>query len=87
MADTLVQVVGISAGIITAGSMLPQLIKIIKEKKVESISIWMVLTLVTGVCLWTFYGFLKEDWTIILTNFFSLLINIVLFVLRIKYKK
>lgn len=87
MADTLVQVVGISAGIITAGSMLPQLIKIIKEKKVESISIWMVLILVTGVCLWTFYGFLKEDWTIILTNFFSLLINIVLFVLRIKYKK
>ncbi len=82
-----IQIVGVSAGVITAISMLPQLIKIIKEKKVENISIWMVIILITGLSLWVFYGILKKDAIIIITNLFSLLVNFILFGLRIKYKK
>jgi MtN3 and saliva related transmembrane protein len=87
MTDTLIQVTGITAGCITALSALPQLIKVFKEKKVEDISLWTLIVLITGLGLWTMYGFLKDDIPILATNLFSLLINVMLIGLRIKYKK
>ena len=87
MTNTIIQLTGIVAGSITALSMLPQLIKIIKEKKVEDISIWMLIALIIGLVFWTFYGFLKHDIPILVTNSFSLLVNFILIGLRIKYKK
>lgn len=87
MTDTIIQLTGIVAGSITALSMLPQLIKIIKEKKVEDISIWMLIALIIGLVFWTFYGFLKHDIPILVTNSFSLLVNFILIGFRIKYKK
>jgi len=87
MTDTLIKMVGITAGGITALSMVPQLIKIIKEKKVEDISIWMLIALLTGLGFWALYGFLKHDIPILVTNLISLVINFILMGLRIKYKK
>jgi MtN3 and saliva related transmembrane protein len=86
MTDILIQVTGITAGCITALSALPQLIKIIKEKKAEDISLWTLIVLITGLGLWTFYGFLKDDIPILATNLFSLLINVTLVFLKLKYK-
>lgn len=82
----LVQVVGIAAGVLTATSLLPQVIKIIKEKKSEDVSLFMLLILLAGIALWIVYGILRDDIPIIATNSFSFLINIVLIVLRTKYK-
>jgi len=87
MTDTIIQVTGIMAGSITAFSTLPQVIKIIKEKKVEAISIWMLILLITGLGFWALYGFFKDDIFILVTNLFSLLVNFILIGLRIKYKK
>jgi len=87
MTDTIIQLTGITAGSITALSMLPQLIKIVREKKVEDISLWMLIALITGLCFWTLYGFLKHDIPILVTNLFSLVINFILVGLRLKYKK
>jgi MtN3 and saliva related transmembrane protein len=81
------QVIGIVAGVFTATSMLPQLIKVIKEKKAGDISLLMLVVLLTGISLWIVYGVLKKDWPIIGTNAFSLLINIFMIIYGIKYKK
>jgi len=43
--------------------------------------------LITGLSLWTLYGFLKDDIPILATNLFSLLINVMLVFLRLKYKQ
>jgi len=80
------QWIGIIAGILTASSMLPQVVKIWKEKKAEEISLLMLLVLLSGIALWIVYGVMKKDFPIIVTNAFSLLVNIALMVLRIKYK-
>jgi MtN3 and saliva related transmembrane protein len=45
------QYVGIVAGILTGVSLLPQLIKIIKEKKANSISFGMLAVLLAGLCV------------------------------------
>lgn len=79
------QIVGIAAGVLTAVSMLPQLIKIVKEKKAEDVSIIMLVVLISGLILWTVYGFMRDDMPIIITNCFSVLVNASLLVLRIKY--
>jgi len=66
--------------------LLPQLVKTIKEKKANSISLGMLAVLLAGLCVWIVYGFLKKDYPIIVTNSFSLLTNIVMVVLTAKYK-
>jgi MtN3 and saliva related transmembrane protein len=79
------QIVGIAAGILTAISMLPQLIKMVKEKKAEDVSITMLLVLMAGLAMWIAYGILRQDWPIIVTNSFSLLVSITTAILRVKY--
>lgn len=80
------KIVGISAGILTGASMLPQVIKMVKEKKASQVSIFMLLILISGLSLWIWYGIIKQDWPIILTNVFSLTLNVIMVVLRYKYR-
>ena len=79
-------VIGIVAGIFTSTSLLPQLIKIIKEKKVEELSAGMFISLMIGIILWVVYGILRDDMPIIITNSFSILLNICILFLRYKYR-
>lgn len=66
--------------------MLPQLIKLIKEKKANDISLVMLITLIAGLITWVWYGIKKEDWIIIISNGFSVLINILVLILSLIYK-
>lgn len=84
---TFTTVVGLLASIGTSVSLLPQLFKIIKEKQAEAISLGMLLVLFAGLSLWIWYGILQKDMILIIANAFSLLINIILAILTIKYKK
>jgi len=79
--------IGIFAGICTCVSLLPQLLKIIKEKKAENISYWMLFILLTGVGTWAWYGVLRDDLPIIITNSVSFLINTLVIIFTIKYKQ
>ncbi|RYE37340.1 MAG: hypothetical protein EOP48_28925, partial [Sphingobacteriales bacterium] len=65
---------------------LPQLIKIIKEKKADDISYLMLFTLLCGLGGWIWYGILKEDYPIIVTNSFSFLVNTVIIFFTFKYQ-
>jgi MtN3 and saliva related transmembrane protein len=79
-------IVGIVAGILTSVSLLPQLIKIIREKKAQNISYLMLVVLLAGLGCWVWYGVLREDVPIIVTNSFSFLINSLVIFFTIKYK-
>jgi MtN3 and saliva related transmembrane protein len=82
---TFILIIGITAGVLTAASMLPQVFKTLKTKKAENVSPSMLIILICGVGLWFFYGILKNDLPIILTNGFSVLINLCMLFLRWKY--
>lgn len=79
--------IGLGASICTGISLLPQLLKIIKEKKASDISYRMLLILFCGLSLWIWYGVQKDDWIIIIANAVSLLINSTIFFLNHKYPK
>ena len=80
------QLIGLAAGICTASSLIPQVIKTIKEKRAEEVSLLMLFVLMAGLILWIIYGFKRNDMPIIITNSFSLLVNITMVFLRIRYK-
>jgi|KBSSwiStaDraftv2_1062776.scaffolds.fasta_scaffold1356211_2 MtN3 and saliva related transmembrane protein len=78
--------VGLFAGICTAISLLPQLVKIIREKKANAISYGMLSILMLGLIAWIAYGVIKTDYPIIITNSLSLALNILIVIFTIKYK-
>ncbi|MCS4305583.1 MULTISPECIES: SemiSWEET transporter [unclassified Chryseobacterium] len=78
---------GIIAGVLTSISMIPQLIKVIREKNVEDISLLMLLVLISGLSLWVWYGFMKDELPIILSNSFAVLVNISLLICYTIYNK
>jgi len=79
--------VGIAAGVFTTASLMPPLIKLIKEKKPEEAPIGMLVVLLVGLGIWIYYGILNKDWPIIITNCLSFLQNVTMLVLSWRYKK
>jgi MtN3 and saliva related transmembrane protein len=82
----LTQWIGIAAGIFTASSMLPQLVKTVREKKAQEISVVMLIVLISGVALWIVYGYMKDDLPIMATNSVSLTINLLMIFFRVRYR-
>lgn len=81
------EILGIVAGTLTSVSMLPQLIKVIKEKNADDLSWVMILVLIVGLSLWVWYGCLKEELPIIFSNAFAVVVNIGLLIGCFLYKK
>lgn len=79
-------IIGTIAGILTSISMLPQLIKVVREKEVENLSWGMIVVLLSGVLLWVVYGVMKNELPIIVSNAFSVLVNLTLLIYYFKYK-
>ena len=80
-------IIGVAASTFSAASLVPQLVKVIKEKEAENISMGMLVVLFIGLGLWLYYGIIKKDIIIIASNAFSLAINFILAVFTMKYKK
>lgn len=80
-------IVGIAASVFTSTALLPQLIKILREKKADDISLVMLGVLFTGLSLWIWYGFIKQDLIIIIANVLAVIINLLSGVLTIYFKR
>ena len=80
-------ILGLVAGGITSVAMLPQLIKVLKNKDVEDLSLLMMLFLIIGLSLWVWYGFIKDELPIILSNAFAVLVNVSLLISYFMYRK
>ncbi len=77
---------GLLAGGLTTASFVPQVWKIWKTKSAKDVSLTMFVAFCVGVCLWLTYGFIKQDWAILVTNGVTLLLGLAILVMKIKYK-
>ncbi|MEO1377504.1 MAG: SemiSWEET transporter [Cyanobacteria bacterium J06635_10] len=80
-------IVGLLAATLTTSAFLPQMIKTWQTKSAKDVSYAMLITFITGVFLWLIYGILRQDMAIILANAFTLLFNLTILYLKIKYGK
>lgn len=78
--------IGVAASTFTSLALLPQLVKIVREHKAGDVSTGMLGILLTGLVLWIYYGALKGDWIIIISNSVAVLINVATTVLTYVFK-
>jgi MtN3 and saliva related transmembrane protein len=81
-----VTILGLSAGTITTIAFLPQVIKVWKSKSAKDVSFVMLITFCIGVFLWLVYGILRQDVAVIAANLVTLILNLIIVWLKIKYK-
>ncbi len=75
--------VGAAAAICSMASFAPQAWKIIKTRDTEAISGKMYILTVAAFALWMSYGFMRDDWALILPN--AVCLALASFVLTMKY--
>lgn len=77
--------IGFSAGALTSLAYVPQILKILRERSAEDISVKTMLVLGTGLSLWIVFGLAKGDAPIILGNTISLLLVATVLGLKFRY--
>jgi MtN3 and saliva related transmembrane protein len=79
-------ILGYTAGAITTLTFLPQVLKTWKEKSAKNVSLLMFVIAFVNEVMWIIYGFLKNDWVIILTNIIMIVFCSIMIALKLKYK-
>ena len=57
-----------AAATLTTVAFIPQAIKALRERDTHSLSLGMYIIFTAGVALWGVYGWLREDWAILIAN-------------------
>ena len=84
MIEIAVDAFGYSAACLTTVAFLPQVIKTIRSRKTDEISLVMYILFCTGVLCWLIYGVLIADIPLIIANGITLLLALVILCLKIK---
>ncbi|MBW6520182.1 MAG: SemiSWEET transporter [Desulfoarculaceae bacterium] len=77
--------IGLIAAICTTASFLPQVVKILRSKRTNDVSLLMYAILTTGLFLWLVYGLMLKDIPLILANGISLALCLAVLFLKIKH--
>jgi MtN3 and saliva related transmembrane protein len=64
---------GYLAALGTTSAYAPQVVKVVRTRRTQDISLKAFLVLVTGQALWLTYGVMGGDWPLILSNAVTLL--------------
>jgi MtN3 and saliva related transmembrane protein len=78
-------ILGVTAGTLTTVAFIPQLAQALKSKSTGDLSWGMVLTFTIGVLLWLIYGIWIDSLPVILANAVTLLLQLGIVSLKIKY--
>jgi MtN3 and saliva related transmembrane protein len=78
--------IGLVAGTLTSIAAIPQLVKTLRTRHARDISVWQPLLLAIGISLWLVYGMLVHDLPLVLANIVPLICNIMLTILKLRYR-
>ena len=81
------EIIGMSAAILTTLAFVPQVLKVIKLKKTDSLSLSTYVIFTLGVALWLVYGFFKNSISMVLGNGITLILSLIILLYIIKEKK
>ncbi len=84
-AATIVNAVGTAAGLFSMSSFVPQLVKIIRERRTQGVSLRTYLFTVTGFVLWIAYGVLLGSWPVAASNGVNLMLAGAILLLKWRY--
>ena len=82
-----VEIFGYIAAVLTTAAFLPQLIKTLKTKKAEDVSLVTLIMFIVGVLCWIIYGYKISSIPILLANLITLLLNLLILISKIYFSK
>lgn len=82
MSSLIIDIVGAGAGLCSMASFVPQIVKIVRERDAEQVSLRMYLVTVTGFSLWIAYGLLTGSWPVWASNAVCLTLSATILVLK-----
>ena len=74
---------GYFAAILTTLAFLPQLIKTLKTKKAEDVSLITLIMFLTGVLSWIIYGYKISSTPILIANIITFFLNLLILIFKI----
>ena len=78
---------GYLAAILTTLAFIPQLIKTLKTKKADDVSLTTLIMFLTGVAAWIIYGIQISSKPILIANIITFLLNFLILVFKLIYSK
>ncbi len=78
---------GYFAAILTTLAFIPQLIKTLKTRKADDVSLTTLIMFLTGVAAWIIYGIKISSKPILIANIITFLLNFLILVFKLIYSK
>jgi len=80
------ELIGYSAAVLTMFGFVPQLLKMVRTKSVDDVSLPMMVQMAIGLVLWLLYGIHLHNPQIIMANLISVSILSLQMIIYFKYK-
>ena len=80
-----VEWLGYTAGAITALCQVPQVVKMVRERSAQDVSLKTAVALSIGLSLWIWFGLMRGDLPVIIANTIGFCLAVLIVGLRIKY--
>ena len=78
---------GYFAAILTTAAFLPQLIKTLKTKKADDVSLITLIMFISGVLSWIIYGYKISSMPILIANLITFILNLLILISKLYYSK
>ena len=82
-----VDIFGYFAAILTTSAFLPQLIKTLRTKKADDVSLTTLIMFIIGVFSWIIYGYEISSKPILIANSITLILNLLILISKIYFQK
>jgi len=76
---------GYFAAILTTAAFLPQLIKTLKTRKADDVSLTTLIMFIVGVLSWIIYGYKISSTPILIANVITLILNLLILISKIYF--
>ena len=86
MAAPLIDLVGTAAALCSTGSFVPQVVKLMRERTAEAVSLRMYLLTVAAFALWSGYGAMLRSAPLVISNGANLVLCSLILALRVLYR-
>ena len=78
---------GYFAAILTTAAFLPQLIKTLKTKKADDVSLVTLIMFICGVVSWIIYGYTISSFPILIANIITFILNFFILISKVYYER
>ena len=76
--------IGALAATLTTIAFVPQAHKVLVYKDTHSLSLGMYVIFTSGVVLWGAYGYLRDDWVIVVANAITAVLCLAILVVKLR---